>query len=112
MASPYLRAQRFGPNLRHVLFSDSFSEPNKFDPDRFGPERREHIRNVKHYIPFGVGVHRCAGKNLAELTIPLIIAIAAVTADWHRIETEESYRIIYDATRVPADGCVISIKER
>ena len=103
---------RVVPNLRHVLFTDGFSEPHKFDPDRFGPERREHIRNVKHYIPFGVGVHRCVGKNLAELSILLTTAIASGMADWRRIETDKSYKMIFDATIVPADGCVISIRAR
>ena len=100
------------PNLRHVLFDDGFSEPHKFDPDRFGPERREHIRNVKHYIPFGVGAHRCVGKNIAELSVLLTSAIASGMADWRRIETDKSYKMIFDATIVPADGCVISIKKK
>eukprot|EP00118_Oscarella_pearsei_P020395 m.220858 g.220858 ORF g.220858 m.220858 type:complete len:484 (+) comp39950_c1_seq3:3-1454(+) len=100
-------------SLRAALL-DGFAEPQKFDPERFGPERREHVLNAKNYIPFGVGPHRCPGNNLAEIFTVLTAAIAATSADWRRIQTKVGDRLVAKPSVRLADGCVIAIttKER
>ena len=62
---------------------------------------------MKHYIPFGVGVHRCVGKKIAELSILLTTAIASGIANWRRIETGKSYKMIFDATSSGGRMCDI-----
>ena len=65
----------------NVLASPAFTqripqiwkEPNKFDPDRFGKERAEHLKHKHAWIPFGGGAHKCLGLNFAELQIKLVL---------------------------------------
>ena len=55
------------------LMEEYFPEPYRFDIDRYTPERAEH-RQVGVYAPFGVGVHQCLGRSLAEVLIALNVA--------------------------------------
>lgn len=50
-----------------------FPNPQKFDIDRYTPERKEH-RRPGVYAPFGLGPHICLGQGLAEMQIALTIA--------------------------------------
>lgn len=50
-----------------------FPEPERFDIDRYLPERAEH-RQTDAYVPFGVGTHRCLGAGFAEAEILLTLA--------------------------------------
>ena len=50
-----------------------FPEPERFDPDRFGPGRVEHIPE-NAYFPFGAGPHVCIGNTFAMMEITLIAA--------------------------------------
>jgi cytochrome P450 len=47
----------------------SWSEPLRFDPDRFLPERGEEKRGG--YLPFGAGAHACIGAVLSTLEAKL-----------------------------------------
>jgi cytochrome P450 len=50
-----------------------FPEPERFDPDRFGPGRVEEIPEYA-YIPFGAGPHVCVGNTFALMEITLVVA--------------------------------------
>jgi cytochrome P450 len=50
-----------------------FPEPERFDPDRFGPGRVEDIPEYA-YFPFGAGLHVCVGNTFAMMEITLIVA--------------------------------------
>jgi cytochrome P450 len=50
-----------------------FPEPERFDPDRFGPGRVESIPDYA-YIPFGAGPHVCVGNTFALMEITLVVA--------------------------------------
>jgi cytochrome P450 len=50
-----------------------FPEPERFDPDRFGPGRVENIPEYA-FIPFGAGPHVCVGNSFAMMEITLIVA--------------------------------------
>lgn len=50
-----------------------FAEPERFDPDRFLPERAGDIPAGAH-LPFGAGVHICIGAAFAMLEARLILA--------------------------------------
>ena len=53
-----------------------FSDPNRFDPDRFLPEAKQ-ARPAFSYFPFGGGGRRCLGESFAELEGLLIVATLA-----------------------------------
>ena len=57
------------PHLMH----EYYPEPERFDIERYSPERAEH-RRPGVYEPFGVGSHQCLGRSLAEALIALNIA--------------------------------------
>lgn len=50
-----------------------FPEPERFDPDRFGPGRADHIPEYA-YLPFGGGPHVCIGNTFAMMEIALVTA--------------------------------------
>ena len=61
-----------------------FPDPDRFDIDRYLPDRAEH-RQPNVFVPFGVGTHHCLGGSFAEtqtlLTIATIMHIAEIELD-------------------------------
>lgn len=53
-----------------------FTDPNRFDPERFS-EAAQGTRPSFSYIPFGAGGRRCLGESFAELEGLLILATIA-----------------------------------
>ncbi|MBB2924829.1 cytochrome P450 [Cellulomonas cellasea] len=52
---------------------EMFPDPERFDIDRYGPERREHA-TPGAYSPFGRGPHTCLGKGIADVQMTLTAA--------------------------------------
>ncbi len=50
---------------------NSWRNPEKFDPERFGGERKEHKKCPHAYLPFGAGPHQCIGRVFAEIVIKM-----------------------------------------
>jgi sterol 14-demethylase len=61
------------PAVTHRLGA-VFAEPERFDPDRFGPEREEDRRTPYALIGFGGGKHRCLGLAFAHQQVKVIWA--------------------------------------
>lgn len=59
----------FMPLLHNYRSPDWWSNPEQFDPDRFGPERAEHKRHNYVFIPFGGGAHKCIGMHFAKIQV-------------------------------------------
>lgn len=51
-----------------------FSNPLKFDPERFSPERRKEIDRYA-YLPFNAGPHTCIGNQFALMEAQIILAM-------------------------------------
>lgn len=51
-----------------------WSEPHRFDPDRFSAGRAEHTRHSHLYVPYGGGAHLCIGRHVAELVVKTVVA--------------------------------------
>ncbi len=62
------------------LMPEYFSDPLRFDIDRFAPGRDEH-RQRGVFSPFGLGKHSCLGGDLALALCALDVAIAAREVD-------------------------------
>lgn len=50
-----------------------WSEPFRFDPDRFAKDRAEADRHSHLFVPFGGGAHMCLGYRFAELQIKAVV---------------------------------------
>ena len=55
------------------LMEEYWTNPMVFDPDRFGPERREDKSHRYAWEPFGGGVHKCIGMYFAGLEVKAIM---------------------------------------
>jgi cytochrome P450 family 710 subfamily A protein len=97
------------PSLVGACRDEEFKNPDKFDPDRMGPERAEYAK--KQFIPFGVGPHRCVGYNYAINHLCVFLALAAHHTAWTRKRTPNSDKIIYLPTLYPHD-CLCTWKWR
>ena len=59
--------------LHTHYMAEWWSEPARFDPERFAPGRAEHERHPYQFIPFGGGAHMCIGYRFAELQIKAVL---------------------------------------
>ena len=50
-----------------------WSEPHKFDPNRFAPERAEHHKHKFLWAPFGGGAHKCIGLHFAQMLFKCVL---------------------------------------
>lgn len=97
------------------VYSSSFQgfpNPHTFDPDRFGPERKEDIKYKTNFLVFGSGPHKCLGYEYAMLHLLAFTALFTSHVDFERVFTAQSDNIVYGPTIYPADGCILNIKER
>jgi pentalenene oxygenase len=79
-----------------------FPDPDRFDPDRWLPERADSI--PRHaYLPFGAGVRKCIGESLAYAEIT--IALAALAGRWRlRSVTGHPTRAVARSTLRPSES--------
>lgn len=54
------------PLFTHYM-EEYWSNPCKFDPERFLPGRAEDKKHFYQYIPFGGGAHKCLGLHFAQV---------------------------------------------
>ncbi len=52
---------------------DYWTDPFKFDPERFSPARAEHKKDMFQFLPFGGGAHKCLGINFAEIQTKILL---------------------------------------
>lgn len=51
-----------------------YTAPDRFDAERFSPDREEHRAHPFAWIPFGGGAHKCIGMHFAQYQMRLIMA--------------------------------------
>jgi cytochrome P450 len=60
------------PGMNHRL-PELWTDPLKFDPDRFTEPRNEHKKHRYAFTPFGGGAHKCIGMTFGQLEIKTIL---------------------------------------
>lgn len=66
-------------------FDGIFSEPGKFDPDRFSPERAEEKRHPHAFAPQGAGAmegHKCAGYDYSTVFMQVFAVVLLRDFAW------------------------------
>lgn len=61
-----------------------FPEPEKFDPDRWSPERSQKLPRFA-YFPFGGGPRQCIGASFAMMEATLLLATIAQQFQLHSV---------------------------
>jgi sterol 14-demethylase len=69
-----------------------FADPERFDPDRYGPGREEDRRHPYGWIPFGAGRHRCVGAAFAMMQLKAIFSILLRRFEFEMAQPATSYR--------------------
>jgi sterol 14-demethylase len=70
---------------------ECFPEPDRFDPERYGPGREEDRQNFA-WIPFGAGRHRCVGAAFAMMQLKSIFSVVLREYEFELSEPADSYR--------------------
>jgi cytochrome P450 len=94
--------------LNHVL-PEYWTDPLRFDPDRFAEHRREDKSHRFAYMPFGGGVHKCIGMHFGTQEVKTIAHALVRRFEW---TVPADYDVRWDPTALPLpkDGLPISIR--
>lgn len=97
------------PGLNHRL-PELWTDPLRFDPERFAPPRNEHKRHRYGWTPFGGGAHKCIGMVFGQLEVK---AIMHRLLRRYRLELPHpgyEARWDYAGMPVPMDGMPIMLR--
>jgi cytochrome P450 len=64
-------------NRPAMLDARNFSEPQRFDPERWLPQRCPHdrVHESRAYLQFGAGPRICPGRHLASIQMKLVLSM-------------------------------------
>ncbi|GAB2226765.1 hypothetical protein Droror1_Dr00022586 [Drosera rotundifolia] len=89
-----------------------FTDPYRFDPERFMEARGEGELYKRNFLVFGAGSHQCVGQRYAVNHLVLFIAMFANSMDFKRHLTHGCDDIVYTPTIGPKDGCTLYLNPR
>jgi cytochrome P450 len=87
-----------------------WDEPERFDPDRFLPERAADRPRLA-MMPFGAGPRVCIGQRLAETEIVLILATLAQHFTFE-MASDAPVALRHNVTLRPRDGLPMRLRRR
>jgi cytochrome P450 len=80
------------------LMPEYWSDPLRFDPERFAEPRREDKSHRFAWLPFGGGVHKCIGMHFGMLEVKTVLDAMLRNYDW---SYPESYEVRWRYTSLP-----------
>lgn len=80
-----------------------WSEPDRFDPERFAEPRREDQAHRHAWEPFGGGVHKCLGMFFAGAEVKLLLIHLLRRFRWD-LDPNSGARLSYASLPFPVDG--------
>jgi cytochrome P450 len=87
-----------------------YPEPERFDPDRWLPERAEAVPKFA-YFPFGGGPRKCIGERFAWIEI--VLMLATFSRDWSfELALDAQIRAKLNITLRPAHGIRMIARQR
>ena len=104
----------FMATFENNLSKQAFTEPEKFDPERYAPPRSEHEKHAHAFVPQGAGTmmnHKCAGYDLSTVFMQLFAAALVDSFEWELPEQDRSLR--FDKLPPePKSGLVVSMRRK
>jgi cytochrome P450 len=94
------------PYFTHYM-REYWTNPFKFDPERFSEERREDKVHPYAYVPFGGGAHMCIGLHFADLQVKAILHQILLKYRW---SVDAGYEMPIDTTSLPVPGDKLPVK--
>ena len=97
------------PGMNHRL-PELWTDPQRFDPDRFAEPRAEHKRHRYAFAPFGGGAHKCIGMVFGQLEIKTVMH--RLLQNYCLELPDPGYRPSYDyaGMPIPMDGMPIVLR--
>ena len=65
-----------------------YPDSDRFDPERFAPDRQEDKQSNFAYIPFGGGLRECLGKEFARLEMRIFAARLLQQCQWELLPNQ------------------------
>ena len=87
-----------------------WTQPHRFDPLRFSPERAEEKRDFFQYIPFGGGAHKCLGMHFAEVQGKMFLFHLLKNYRITKNPKMKKYRYNNIPLTFPTDGLPLSLQ--
>ncbi len=86
-----------------------WTDPHRFDPERFSPARAEHKQHSYAYLPFGGGAHLCIGQHFADMEVKSVLH---QVLRQFRFSVPDGYRMPYQLVPIakPKDGLPITLQ--
>ena len=69
------------PMLTHRL-PELYTDPDRFDPERFAPPREEDKKHPFALVGFGSGPHSCLGFEFAQMEMKIVLSTLLRHYDW------------------------------
>jgi cytochrome P450 len=94
----------------HVHYMPSlWTDPYRFDPERFSAARQEDKRHAFAWVPFGGGAHMCIGQHFATLQVKAIMHQLLLKFRW---SIAPGYIMPYQLVPIakPKDGLHVSLE--
>ena len=93
----------------HHHLPQLWSRPERFDPERFAPHRREDKAHSHAWTPFGGGVHKCIGLRFAGVQVKAVMHQMLLRYRW---SVPDGYRMPIDwsGLPVPRDGLPVRLE--
>ena len=91
-----------------------YTDPKRFDPDRFGPERNEHLKHPMAFIPQGTEPptgHRCLGLDYSTVFSVAFLALLIRNYSWELPPQDLAYKW-NSVPLVTRDGLRVKLKAR
>jgi len=97
------------PLMTHYM-PEFWTEPQRFDPLRFSPERAEDKKDFFQYIPFGGGAHKCLGLHFAQVQAKIVLFHLLSKYKVCKARPTTSYRFNPVPLAFPTDGLPLVLR--